>query len=103
MNTDEPLAELEPRVMNAKASGLKHHELTEKIIKVFFQVYNELGHGFLESVYLEAMSIALIEDGCVVAKQFPIPVWFRKNQVGDFRCDLFINNLVILELKLRAR
>jgi len=85
--------------MNAKAPGLKHHELTEKIIKVFFQVYNELGHGFLESVYLEAMAIALIEDGCQVAKQCSIPVWFRKKQVGDFRADLLIDDLVILELK----
>ena len=85
--------------MNAKASGLKHQELTEKIIKVFFQVYNELGHGFLESVYLEAMAIALIEDGCRVAKQCSIPVWFRLRQVGDFRADLLIDDLVILELK----
>ena len=85
--------------MSAQAPGLKHRQLTEKIIKVFFQVYNELGHGFLESVYLEAMAIALIEDGCRVAKQVPIPVWFRKYKVGDFRCDLFIDNLVLLELK----
>ena len=69
--------------MNAKVSGLKHQELTEKIIRVFFQVYNELGHGFLESVYLEAMAIALVEDGCRVAKQCSIPVWFRMRQVGD--------------------
>ena len=45
--------------MNAQAPGLKHQELTERVIKVYFQVYNELGHGFLESVYLEAMAIAL--------------------------------------------
>ena len=84
--------------MNAKAPGLKHQELTERILKVFFQVYNELGHGFLESVYLEAMAIALIEDGCRVAKQVSIPVWFRKKQVGEFRADLFVDELVILDL-----
>jgi GxxExxY protein len=41
--------------MNADERGFKHRELTEKIIGVFYDVYNELGHGFLESVYEEAM------------------------------------------------
>ncbi|MCI0621989.1 MAG: GxxExxY protein [Acidobacteria bacterium] len=85
--------------MNATTPGLKHYELTEKIIGVFFQVYNELGHGFLESVYLEAMAIALLDAGLVVGKQSSIPVWFRGRQVGDFRPDFFVENLVILELK----
>ena len=85
--------------MNAKTPRLGYHELTERIIKVFFDVYNEVSHRFLESVYLEAMAIALSADGCQVTKQASVPVWFRKKQVGDFRADLLIDNLVILELK----
>src|SRR5215216_2032077 len=88
----------EPR-MNADYRGLKHRELTEKIIKVFFEVYNELGHGFLESVYEKALSIALTGGGLSVQRQVPIPVWFRGQKVGDFSADILVNEVVLLELK----
>ena len=80
-------------------TGLKHAELTEKIIGVFFDVYNELGHGFLESVYEQALGIALTEAGISVRRQDPIVVWFRGQQVGDFKADMVIEDQVLLELK----
>jgi|SRR5580698_3353886 GxxExxY protein len=79
--------------------GLKHAELTEKIIGVFFDVYNELGHGFLESVYQEALGIALMEAGISVRQQVPIEVWFRGRRVGDFKADMLADGKVLLELK----
>jgi GxxExxY protein len=79
--------------------NLKHHELTEKIIGLFYDVYNELGHGFLESVYEQSLAISLSEAGLKVERQVPITVWFRRQQVGDFRADLLIENTVLLELK----
>lgn len=79
--------------------GLKHAELTEKIIGVFFDVYNELGHGFLESVYELALGIALTEAGLKVRHQVPIEVWFRGHQVGDFKADMVVDDKVLLELK----
>ncbi len=51
-----------PRIY-ADQHGLKHHELTEKLIGIFYAIYNELGHGFLESVYEQAFSVALAESG----------------------------------------
>jgi len=78
---------------------MKHKETTEKIIGVFYDVYNELGHGFLESVYEESMAIALREAGQQVIQQAPITVYFRGQVVGDFRADLLINDEVIVELK----
>ncbi len=78
---------------------LKHRDLTQNIIGVFYDVYNELGHGFLESVYERAMEIALTEAGISVASQVPITVSYRGQQVGDFRADLFADAAVILELK----
>ena len=51
-----------------------HHALTEKIIGVFYDVYNDLGHGFLESVYETAMVIALREKGHMVNQQVEVPV-----------------------------
>jgi len=79
--------------------GLQHRELTERIIGLFFEVYNELGFGFLESVYEEAMAIALQEAGLQIQRQYPIPVWFRNCQIGDFKADLLVEEKVILELK----
>ena len=85
--------------MNADTRGLKHRELTETIIGVFYDVYNELGHGFLESVYEKAFEIALTSKGLDVLRQIEIPVWFRKQKVGDFVADVLINKCVLLELK----
>jgi len=73
--------------------------LTEKIIGVFYEVYNELGFGFLESVYREAMRIALEEAGLRVKAEVPVPVSFRGRLVGVFRADLVVEEVVVVELK----
>ena len=78
----------------------RHSELTKSIIGVFYEVYNELGHGFIESVYENSLSIALREKGCEVHQQIAIPVWFRSKQVGDFDADVLVDKLVLLELKV---
>ena len=78
---------------------MKHEELTEKIIGVFYEVYNELGFGFLESVYEKAMIIALRSKGLEVEQQFPIPVWFRGQQIGAFAADILVEGCIIVELK----
>lgn len=85
--------------MNADTRGLKHKELTETIIGVFFEVYNELGHGFLESVYEKAFAVALTQKGLAVRRQIQVPVWFRGQKVGDFVADLLVNQMVLFELK----
>ncbi len=85
--------------MNTDKHGLKHSEITEKIIKVFFEVYNELGHGFLESVYERSLEIALNSLGLKVCRQIQIPVWFRGQCVGDFTADMLVSDCVLLELK----
>jgi GxxExxY protein len=79
---------------------LKHEDLTDKIIGIFYDVYNELGHGFLESVYQEAMQVALTDVGLHIERQTPIPVYFRGKKVGVFFADVVVNNLVVLELKV---
>lgn len=87
-----------PRI-HADHRGLIHFELTEKIIGIFYEVYNELGHGFLESVYEQALGIAFAEHEIFFQRQVAVPVWFRGHQVGDFRADLLVENKVIVELK----
>ncbi|HUR99814.1 MAG TPA: GxxExxY protein [Pyrinomonadaceae bacterium] len=78
---------------------LKHRELTDEVIGTFYEVYNELGHGFIESVYEKSLAIALREKGHEVLQQVDIPVWFRGQRVGDFDADLLIDKKVIAELK----
>ncbi|MCU1306781.1 MAG: hypothetical protein JWN45_1476 [Acidobacteriaceae bacterium] len=82
---------------------MKQEELTQRIIGVFYSVYNELGHGFLESVYEQAMIVSLREAGLNVDTQVAVPVWFHGNRIGDFRADIVVNQLVLLELKAIAK
>jgi len=76
-----------------------HNELTEKIIKVFYQVYNELGYGFLEKVYENAMMIELQSNGLYCIKQQAVKVHYKGILIGDYFADIIVNETVILELK----
>jgi GxxExxY protein len=76
-----------------------HEDITDKILKAFYIVYNELGTGFLESVYRNAMYILLKEMELKCDAEIPIAVWFRGQKVGDFRADLLVEKAVIVELK----
>jgi GxxExxY protein len=80
---------------------LKMHleELTEGILKVCFEVSNELGCGFIESVYQKALLIALREAGLRAESQYPLTVMFRGQIVGEFFADIVVNESVLLELK----
>jgi len=78
---------------------LKHKELTARIIRVFFEVYNELGFGFLESVYAEALASAFREAGLTVEREMPLEVRFRGRVVGQFRADLVVGGAVLVETK----
>lgn len=94
-----PMANFRGRLPCRPEISLKHAELTRAILSVFYSVYNELGYGFLETVYEESMAIALGDARLRVDRQVPLPVWFRGPKVGDFRADLLVNGVVLLELK----
>ena len=100
IHTDKPTAcEVDLWMMTVSTPPLKHSELTDKIIGVFYDVYNELGYGFLESTYAEAMVVALEQAGLSVVREFPVPVWFRGRKVGQYFADLMVEGLILLELK----
>jgi GxxExxY protein len=80
-------------------SNYKHSELTDTVIGVFYEVYNELGFGFLESVYRNSLRHALLEKGLPVEQEVAVSVFFRGHNVGDFRADLVVNGTILLELK----
>jgi len=78
---------------------MKHIELTDKIIACFFAVYNTLGYGFLESVYLRAMVIELQKMGLQVQVEYPIRVYYAGQVVGELFADILVEGRVIVELK----
>jgi len=78
---------------------LLHKELTDDILKVFYDVYNELGFGFLEKVYQNALVIELKNRRFKVEAQKQIKVNYRGFEVGEYYADIVVEDLVILELK----
>lgn len=78
---------------------MKYEDITEKIIKVFYKVYNSLGHGFLEKVYEKAMIIEFNRLGITFINQFPLQVFYDKEVVGDYIADFFVENKIMVEIK----
>lgn len=80
-----------------------HHELTESIIGLFFDVYNTLGYGFLEKVYENALIIALRKQGLHVVQQQGIRVYYEGEVAGTYYADIIVERKVILEIKVAEK
>src|SRR6185312_1636897 len=78
---------------------LQHAGVTERIIGAAFEVYGDLGYGFLESVYQKAMQVELQRQGLRAEIECPIKVKYRRVIVGEFRADLYVEDAVIVALK----
>jgi GxxExxY protein len=76
-----------------------HQELTKSIIGIYYDVYNELGYGFLEKVYHKAMLIELLKRGYNIESEKKINVYYKNEIVGEYIPDIIINESVIVELK----
>src|SRR3546814_12583586 len=81
------------------AAGLIHRNLSERVIGAFYETYKELGHGFLESVYENAFAIQLEQCGLLVKRQQPVVVRYRGHVVGEFRADLVVADVLLIEIK----
>ena len=78
---------------------LLNNELTSLILKTYYEIYNELGYGFLEKVYQNALLIELKNKGLEVTPNKKIKVYYKGENVGDYYADIIVNDTVILELK----
>ena len=85
--------------MNTDYQDIKYKALTEKIIKVFYKVYNKLGYGFLEKVYENAMMIEMRKEGIPAVSQYSIKVYYENNIVGEYFADILVADKVIVEIK----
>ncbi len=80
-------------------NNFKHSDITNVIIKAYYNVYNKLGFGFLEKVYENSMMIELKKLGLNCNKQVPIKVYYYDATVGDYYADIIVGNKIIIELK----
>jgi len=85
--------------MNADNEDFKYKELTEKIIKIFYTVYNKLGYGFLEKVYEKAMMKELKKEDIPAVSQYAITVVYEDEIIGEYFTDILVDNKVIVEIK----
>lgn len=79
--------------------NLVPQELIDTVLKQFYRVYNDLGYGFLERVYQNALYFALVNEGLKCEAEKPIKVYHDGYVVGDYRADLLVEDCLILELK----
>ena len=79
--------------------NLKHEELTKKIIGIFYRVYDELGFGFLERVYENALAVEFRHEGLSFGQQVPIEVCYRDEVVGKYFADFIVEGKVVVEIK----
>ena len=85
--------------MNTDYKDSKYKELTEKIIGIFYKVYNNLGYGFLENVYENAMILDFKKENILAVSQYAIKVLYEDEIVGEYFADILVDNKVIVEIK----
>ena len=78
---------------------LVHEDLTREIISGFYEAYNTLGYGFLESVYARAMAVELTLRGLHVEREVMIDVYYKGHRAGSYRADMVVNQRVVVENK----
>jgi GxxExxY protein len=95
------------RTLNNKGCALReyvmdlvHSEITEQVIGAAFEVFRELGYGFLEKVYQQAMKIELESRGLLADIESDIQVRYKGQVVGAYRADILVNRSVVVELKV---
>lgn len=84
---------------NEPITDLLHASTTGPLLDAFFQVYRELGYGFLERVYANALAIAARDMGLEIRQQVPIHVHYKSVLVGEYTADMVADGLVLVELK----
>jgi GxxExxY protein len=82
---------------------LRHREITDVIIAATIAVHRELGPGFLESIYEQALAVEFALRGIAFVRQKPIPLFYRDHQIGEHRLDFLVEDKIVVELKESKR
>jgi GxxExxY protein len=94
-----PQSQINMDIQDEQDKGLEHGRITQAVIGCAIEVINELGAGFVESVYERALLLALRQKGLRCDSQCPVTVLFRGESVGDFIVDILVEQKVLVELK----
>jgi GxxExxY protein len=94
---------MDTNVTNAEEERIVHKKLSYKIVGLAMQVHNELGSGFLEKVYENALMVLFQKDGIGASQQSPISITFHGQIIGDYFADIVVEDRIILELKAQDR
>jgi GxxExxY protein len=78
---------------------LRDSEITDAIIAAAIAVHRELGPGFLESIYEQALAVEFALRGVAFIRQHPVPLFYRDDQIGEYRLDFLVENKIVVELK----
>lgn len=97
--TEHELHELHEYTNGTNEERVIYKDLSYKIMEACFEVHNNLGPGFSEKIYEEAMTRELKEKGIFYERQKLIDIYYKDEKIGEYRLDLFVENKVILELK----
>jgi GxxExxY protein len=79
--------------------SLRDSEITQQIIAAAIRVHRQLGPGFLESVYEEALAVEFALSGVQFLRQYPVPIFYRDHQIGEHRLDFLVEEKIVVELK----
>src|ERR1700704_5318724 len=82
-----------------RGKNLRDSKLTEQIIAAAIRVHRELGPGFLENIYEEALAVEFALSGVQFIRQKPIPLFYKDHQIGEHRLDFLVEDQIVVELK----
>jgi GxxExxY protein len=98
MNTDDP-----DQAQDSSRRVIIEKDISHVIVGCFFDVYNELGYGFMELLYARALEITMQQRGLRVDREYPVAVSFRGQQIGFHRIDILVERRVVVEIKSTER
>lgn len=78
---------------------MRHQDISEKIIAAAYRAHNELGYGFLEKVYKNALAIELGEAGLRCSCEVPLKVLYHGKTVGEYCADMVVEDTIVVEAK----
>lgn len=78
---------------------LRDSGVTRQIIAAAIGVHRELGPGFLEAIYEEALAVEFALSGIQFIRQHPVPLFYRDHQIGEHRLDFLVEGKIVVELK----
>lgn len=79
--------------------NFKQSELTNKVLRCFYTVYNKLGYGFLEKVYENALLLELRKNGLNAVRQVTLKVYYDSVEIGYYFADIIVDDAIIVEIK----